>query len=362
MPVVTATKSTTAGPRNLSDQNSQGTILGDSPTDLIGFFGGTPGGVAGSVTNPPGIVQPASQGTLKGATGVVTVYATTQSPTSVAPNTTAEQTITVTGVATGQVVAVQKPTAQAGLAIVGARVSASNTVAITFANDTAATITPTATETYLVEAFPAALVLTATLSPAAVGPNAVVEQQFALTGLPAASAVVVNKPTAQAGLGITNVRTVSAGVVGITFENFTAATITPTASQSYAFFAAREVAIAPVMKTVTASLAPVAVAPNTTAEQTFTVAQVPSTAQVYVNKPSLTTGLGIGTARVSAANTVAITFINNTSATITPPTETYTIGVLPSASPAAGSSTAYNAQYGGSDHAAMVALGLVAGP
>ena len=72
------------------------------------------------------------------------------SPASVAPNTSAEQTFTVTGLAVGNFVDVNKPTAQAGLGIVGTRVSAANTLAITFANFTAATITPTASETYTI--------------------------------------------------------------------------------------------------------------------------------------------------------------------------------------------------------------------
>jgi len=74
----------------------------------------------------------------------------TLSPTSVAANTTAEQTFTVAGVNVGDVVFVNKPTAQAGLGIVGARVSAANTIGITFANDTASPITPTASEVYRV--------------------------------------------------------------------------------------------------------------------------------------------------------------------------------------------------------------------
>jgi hypothetical protein len=72
------------------------------------------------------------------------------SPALVAVNTTAEQTFTVTGLAVGDFVTVNKPTAQAGLGIVGARVSAVNTLAITFSNNTAGTITPTAAETYIV--------------------------------------------------------------------------------------------------------------------------------------------------------------------------------------------------------------------
>lgn len=71
-------------------------------------------------------------------------------PALVAANTTAEQTFAVAGiaVATDSCIGVSKPAAQAGLGIVGWRVSADNTIAITFSNNTAAGITPTAAETY----------------------------------------------------------------------------------------------------------------------------------------------------------------------------------------------------------------------
>lgn len=82
------------------------------------------------------------------AAGVVTL---TLSPASVAANTTAEQTFTLPGaVAATDYVYVNKPTAQAGLGIVGARVSDANTLAITFSNNTAAPIVPTASEAYKV--------------------------------------------------------------------------------------------------------------------------------------------------------------------------------------------------------------------
>lgn len=74
----------------------------------------------------------------------------TLSPTSVANATSAEQTFTVTGVRPGDMVYVNKPTAQAGLGIVGTRVTANDTIGITFMNATAATITPTASQVYLV--------------------------------------------------------------------------------------------------------------------------------------------------------------------------------------------------------------------
>lgn len=57
---------------------------------------------------------------------------------SVAANTTAEQTFTVTGLRVGDVVLVNKPSLSAGLGVVNARVSASDTLALTFSNSTAA--------------------------------------------------------------------------------------------------------------------------------------------------------------------------------------------------------------------------------
>lgn len=80
------------------------------------------------------------------------VFSLALTPASVAANTTAEQTFAATGIGllVGDFVAVNKPSAQAGLAIGNVRVSAADTLAITYVNDTAAPITPTA-ETYVVK-------------------------------------------------------------------------------------------------------------------------------------------------------------------------------------------------------------------
>ncbi len=78
----------------------------------------------------------------------------TFSPAAVAANTTAEQTFTLDNLNVNDVIlSVNKPTAQAGLGIVGMRVSAANTLGITFSNNTAAPITPTALETYKIAVF-----------------------------------------------------------------------------------------------------------------------------------------------------------------------------------------------------------------
>lgn len=76
------------------------------------------------------------------------------------------------------------------------------------------------------------------------------------------------------------------------------------------------------------TLSPISVAPNTTAEQTFTVAGLQTGDFVNVTKPTTQAGLAIGNARVSAANTLAIAFINATAATITPTaSEIYNVAV-----------------------------------
>lgn len=76
----------------------------------------------------------------------------TLTPAQVAANTTAEQTFTLAGaqVANDIIISINKPTSQAGLGIVNYRVSANNQIAITFSNNTAAPITPTAGEVYKV--------------------------------------------------------------------------------------------------------------------------------------------------------------------------------------------------------------------
>lgn len=80
--------------------------------------------------------------------GIFTI-AVTLSPSAVGANTTAEQAFTISGIqATDNVIDVTKPTTQAGLGIVNFRVSAANTVAVAFSNNTAGNITPTASESY----------------------------------------------------------------------------------------------------------------------------------------------------------------------------------------------------------------------
>jgi len=148
-------------------------------------------------------------------------------------------TLTIGNLAvTDTVKGVQKPTQQNGLIPGAGFVSAAGVGAVIFGNFTTASITPTANEVYGVSIFrpnPAAplVVQAVTLTPASVAANTTAEQTFAVTSVVAASMVWVNKPTAQAGLGILGCRVSSAGNIAITFANFTSATLTPTAGESY---------------------------------------------------------------------------------------------------------------------------------
>lgn len=74
------------------------------------------------------------------------------------------------------------------------------------------------------------------------------------------------------------------------------------------------------------TLTPAQVAANTSAEQTFTVPGLQVGDSIDVNKPSHQVGLSIGNVRVSAANTLAIQFVNTTASPITPTAEQYIIG------------------------------------
>ncbi|VVE31522.1 hypothetical protein PEP31012_03703 [Pandoraea eparura] len=73
-------------------------------------------------------------------------------------------------------------------------------------------------------------------------------------------------------------------------------------------------------------LTPASVAANTTAEQTFTVPGLQVGDSIDVNKASHQVGLSIGNVRVSAANTLAIQYVNTTASPIVPASEQYIIG------------------------------------
>lgn len=252
-------------------------------------------------------------------------------PAAVPPNSTIEQQFSVAGLR-GSLVMATKPTAQAGIDIVGVRTVSSGVLGLTFANLTAATVTPTAAETYSVLELAGLDAVTNIIGinylssgATTVATTAIAEQGWTVTGLTLTDMVVgLSKPTATANLGVAGWRVSTTSTLGITFVNVTT-TNTPPTTDVYSIFLYRPNPAAPLLVYNTA-LAPVSVAANTTAEQTFTVAGLVANSLVWVNKPSAQAGLGIVGVRVSALNTLAITYANSSAAVITPASETYIIG------------------------------------
>ena len=267
--------------------------------------------------------------------GLPTLSATL-TPAAVAANSTVEQQFTVAGLVAGQLVQVSKPTSQAGLDIVGCRVVSNNTLGITFANVTASPITPTAAESYTVLALGGLDAINNEIgygfnvgTVGAIGAGVVVSGgSSTLTGLLATDMVTgIFDPTAQAAAtnaafpvkGIPTADTLTLYFAGI------GTGATPTASEVYGVKTMRMNPAAPLVL-YNQVLTPTSVAANTTAEQTFTVTGLVAGSPVWVNKPSAQSGLGIVGVRVSAANTLAITFSNSSGSAIVPSSESYVIG------------------------------------
>lgn len=103
-----------------------------------------------STNNGPAVTTTGQTQAAFGNASLTALMAVPLTPAAVAANTTAEQTFAVTGLQVGDFVETNKPTVQAGLGIVNVRVSAANTLAIAFSNNTGLAITPTAGEAYQV--------------------------------------------------------------------------------------------------------------------------------------------------------------------------------------------------------------------
>lgn len=79
------------------------------------------------------------------------------------------------------------------------------------------------------------------------------------------------------------------------------------------------------MGIVDVTIDPASVATITTAEQTFPVPGLRVGDMVFVNKPTNTTGLGISGSRVSADDTLALSFVNPTAAGVNAASEIYKV-------------------------------------
>src|SRR3990167_8704929 len=272
------------------------------------------------------------------------VNSVTLSPSVVVANNTSEQQFTVTGLAPGMTVPVVKPTEQRGLGIAGTRVVSNNILGITFVNSGMSAITPTASEVYRYAGLAGiastvniltAGIFTSSLQVSGVSNDAVTAQAIAVTGIRASDRFL---GTGQhhyndvAGITLISARVSAANVVALAFLNSLSSLsapskLTPTVNDTYTLPMLRINNEAPMTK-FEVSLSPSAVGVSASTEQSFTVTGLVNPSVVYVTKPSFTSGIGIVNCRVSAADTLGITFCNPTAASITPPTETYIVAAV----------------------------------
>jgi hypothetical protein len=335
----------------VKDLSADGCGFGQTPADKISFYGAPP------------IAQRAggNQSPLQGAPGSQFItYQFSLSPSAVNPNTTSESTFT--GLAniltTDMIVAINKPTQQAGIGLVGFRNSATTagTIYATFANSSAVTTTPTASETYNVVIVRNGPVITQALTPAPVAANTSAEQIFTIAGSGAAGTAIINAAGQVVGVNIT-----AGGSGYIVPPSLTIAGGAPTGGVNSNLSTSPIIGGSPfssglvsgggdVSGTAVGLDTPAATAAYPYGSGATGIAMVNSSGAVIgvkitnpgsgyqvapavsfgggnwlqpgqflpVSKPSSQAGLGIGNSRVVADDQIGITFTNYTAATITP--------------------------------------------
>lgn len=318
-----------------------------------GVFCGTSGiinvnysNVSNGATTPTG----EANDVLEFRTSPITTTATL-SPSPVPVNTTTEQVFTVTGgiCLPGTVALVNKPSNQTALCYSPfARVVGVNQVAVTFGVITSGAvttaITPTAAEAYSFAFLPNCNAYSPTViygigaAQQATTASSMTEQTSAVTGTLGTDTVSgISKPAIQATTSVIGGRVTSAGVVGIAYANLFASQ-TPTSSEVYLCTIQKQQPLNPVV-IYTQALNATTCAATTSVEATTTVTGLLVSSSVLVNKPTLTPGIMITNARVSAANTLAIQYSNFTTTSIAVPAETYTIANVQLQGPGLGYTT-----------------------
>ena len=232
-----------------------------------------------------------------------------------------------------------KPSATTGLGIGNVRVVGPYQIGITFINNTITPITPIG-ETYrflVTNELPAISNVmqyvwasgTPIMALTGVATGATVEAPVTMPGILTTDLLMgLSKPTMTTNIAVGTVRVGAASVLQITLSGPSCATIP--AGEYWNLGLWRQQPVAP-----TAILNPYLGAPTAaiTAAGTFEISQtitgVPLGANVVVNKSTHTQGLSITNARVSAANTVQISYQNMTAVAICLPAfEFYTVEVF----------------------------------
>ena len=305
--------------RQLSDGNSNGTVLGTGATDKIAFYGATP------VVQPSGNAEAALARGQPG--GIVATAASTNTPTSIPVQATSEVTLALntklsqvgTGFSFGlaltttDVVFVNKPTQQAGLAVASSRVLNATQVGVTFANFTAATISATAGETYGFVAIRGMPSTTVTITPAVVAASTTNEQVFTVPGIRVGDAVTLNPPANVTNVCIGNVRVAGNNSVAVTFVNTSPTTATTPPGGAYTFFSTGGIDAASNVVAIQSDIGSSLPGPagSTTSSFSYTVTGLAVTDQVMaISKPTQQAGIGYTQGFVAAANVLGVGYTN----------------------------------------------------
>lgn len=264
----------------------------------------------------------------------------TLSPPAILANSISEAQFTVSGLTTDQLVYVVKPTDQLGLGIVGSRVVSNNTLGISFINNLTTAVTPTASEVYSIVAtngllatnnMMVAKVVLSAASGTVATISGVTTRTIAVTGFAVSDdTLAIQRTLSQQDLALVGVNVNAAHQLALTYVNTgqTASPVTPTAGETYVVTMQRPQLAQPLLVQAVA-LTPTVIGALTTAEVTFAVSNITVSTVVWANKPTFTTGIGVVGMRAVSANVIGITYVNNTSASITPPAETYLVGNFP---------------------------------
>lgn len=276
------------------------------------------------------------------------VNTATLTPAVVPANSVAEQNFTVAGLQPGMIVALQKPTEQAALAIGNVRVPAANTLAVQFLNIGNTAVTPTAGEVYSyvaalgVQGVSPILVAGVNLGGASSGIATLTSVtsgggntplSVKVTGINVDDLVIgVGQNTIpltaanQIFLGEARVSSV-ANTLQLSFVNTNSAlTITALSTDTWMIPIMRPNSDAP-MTILPASVASATIGPNSTTEVAATVTGITVSSAILVQKPSFTAGLTVMGSRVTAATLgqIAIVIANPTNASVVLPAETYLV-------------------------------------
>jgi hypothetical protein len=285
-------------------------------------------------TNPAQAPIPISAG------GQVVTYQETLTAVSIATITAAEQALTVGTTAgngpatTDFLAAVNKPTAQVGMGIHTGRISAANTVSLTYSNTVAGFLTPTATEIYNFTVLRGAPVHTQSLTPAVVPADSTSETVFTITQTQPAITLTID------GYGRINSATLVTGGTG--FYQVPTLVVVDAQGGAGALLRCDVTALGVIDRVWIEDAGQGYKAPTVTA---IGGNLVEKGMLAMVTKPTATAGIAIGNVRVVGNNQIAIQFENNSAAAVTPTAENYSICCL-NEIPAISNTISYGMQVG----------------